>query len=667
MAKSFWKTPHAVRPLLLIYDVIAYVLSACLLFVALPLVGSGTMKPLDKIAVHIVIGVLCMLLSRAIWRVYAQIWRYGGASAYLRLVMADGCAGVVYYLIQRFVPFVEKILFVHLVAIVCISLLLALTMRLAYYWLYQNASRVTWRGNIAREILRVFALMKVNPDEPEDADYASRIRIAIVGAGRVGTSLAEDLAHNPRANYIPVCYIDADREKVGRIVGGLQVLSTDEATAARLKSLRVQEIVIALPQLTTEEKAGLYNHYKKTGCRIKIYDYPSMQQAGSNRRALREFAIEDLLFRQPVEFSDEATTAYYSGKTILITGGGGSIGSELCRQIAKMRPKKLVILDVYENCAYDIQQELRIKYGGELDMQVEICSVCDRRALEKVFAVHRPEIVLNAAAHKHVPLMEHNVVEAVKNNVFGTLNTVQMAEKYGAKRFIMISTDKAVTPTNVMGATKRMCEMLILSRAAANTGTVYSATRFGNVLGSAGSVIPLFRKQIAAGGPVTLTDKRIIRYFMTIPEASQLVLQSGAMAKNGELFVLDMGKPVKILELAENMIRLSGYEPYRDIEIREIGLRPGEKLYEELLIKSETLTKTDNKLIFIERDAPLTTDEIAEKLRILHDAVETEDDDKVREALHRAVPTFKTPEEVNAEAMNTNEMKIVKEEEAEKA
>ncbi len=666
MAKSFWKTPHAVRPLLLVYDILTYVFSAAMFLVVFPLLRAQKdvwrMMPAGQIAVHITVGVACMMVMRLVWRVYAQIWRYGGSSAYLRLVLADACAGLLYYLIQRFVPLITQNYFLHIVAITCIALLLSLTMRLTYYWLYQNSSRVTPRGNLARKILRIFALMKVKPDEPEDADYASRIRIAIVGAGRVGSGLADDLVNNPRANYIPVCYIDADSEKIGRIIGGLTVFSVEEATSALLKSLGVQEIVIALPQLTVEEKSELYTHYKKTGCKVKIFDYPAMQQAGATRRALREFDIEDLLFRQPVEFSDETTTAYYSGKTILITGGGGSIGSELCRQIAKMHPKKLIILDIYENCAYDIQQELRIKYGGTLDMQVEICSVCDRRALEKVFATYRPEIVLNAAAHKHVPLMEHNVVEAVKNNVFGTLNTVQMAEKYGAKRFIMISTDKAVTPTNVMGATKRMCEMIVLSRAAAGTGTVYSATRFGNVLGSAGSVIPLFKRQILAGGPVTLTDKRIIRYFMTIPEASQLVLQSGAMAKNGELFVLDMGKPVKILELAENMIRLSGFEPYRDIDIREIGLRPGEKLYEELLIKSETLTKTENKLIFIERDTPLTTDEIAEKLTLLHNAVETEDDEVVREALHRAVPTFKTPEEVNADAMHTAEMTAVKSE-----
>ena len=277
--------------------------------------------------------------------------------------------------------------------------------------------------------------------------------------------------------------------------------------------------------------------------------------------------------------------AWYRGKSVLITGGGGSIGSELARQIAKCGPSRLVILDAYENGAYDVQQELRTRYGDELNLRIEIANICEKELIDKLFREHTPDIVLHAAAHKHVPLMERNVIEAVTNNVFGTLNIVEACEKYGVKRFIMISTDKAVNPTNVMGATKRVCEMIVQSRDGSTTS--FSATRFGNVLGSNGSVIPLFKRQIESGGPVTITDKRIIRYFMTIPEASQLVMTSGAMAKNGELYVLDMGNPVKILDLAENMIRLSGLEPYVDIDIKEIGLRPGEKLYEELLRKNE--------------------------------------------------------------------------------
>lgn len=345
--------------------------------------------------------------------------------------------------------------------------------------------------------------------------------------------------------------------------------------------------------------------------------------------------------------TDERINDYYKGKVILITGGGGSIGSELCRQLAKMSPKKIVILDIYENGAYDVQQELKIAYGSALNLQIEICSITHKKALEKVFEKHHPQIIINAAAHKHVPLMENNCVEAIYNNVFGTRNLVELCEKYEAERFMMVSTDKAVNPTNVMGATKRMCEMIVQS--ASTHGKVkYSATRFGNVLGSAGSVIPLFRRQIANGGPVTVTDKRIIRYFMTIPEASQLVLQSGAMAKNGELFVLDMGKPVKIYDLAENMIRLSGVH---GVQIIETGLRPGEKLYEELLVKTEELDKTENSMIFIERDTALSEEEISRRLALLQDACDTGDDDMARKALRKAVPTFRKPEEVNKEAV----------------
>ena len=355
--------------------------------------------------------------------------------------------------------------------------------------------------------------------------------------------------------------------------------------------------------------------------------------------------------------NNEKTAAYYRDKVILITGGGGSIGSELCRQLAKMEPKRIVILDIYENGAYDVQQELRIAYGGKLDLQIEICSITHIKALERVFETYRPQIVINAAAHKHVPLMEKNCIEAVFNNVFGTWNLVNLCEKYHTERFMMVSTDKAVNPTNVMGATKRMCEMIVQSASVWGT-TKYSATRFGNVLGSAGSVIPLFKRQIASGGPITLTDKRIIRYFMTIPEASQLVLESGAMAQNGELFVLDMGQPVKILDLAESMIRLSGVS---GIEIVETGLRPGEKLYEDLLVKTESLTKTDNSLIFIEKDTPLPWQEIDRRIRLLEEAVDTGSDETVRRALKQVVPTYRSPEEVNAKAEQAEEMKMQKE------
>jgi FlaA1/EpsC-like NDP-sugar epimerase len=350
---------------------------------------------------------------------------------------------------------------------------------------------------------------------------------------------------------------------------------------------------------------------------------------------------------------------YYKDKTILVTGGGGSIGSELCRQIASCSPKRLVIFDIYENNAYEIQQELLRKYGSSFALSVEIGSVRDRERLECIFANYRPQVVFHAAAHKHVPLMEQSGNEAIKNNVFGTYNTADMAEKYGAEKFILISTDKAVNPTNIMGASKRLCEMIVQCRY--ESQTAFAAVRFGNVLGSNGSVIPLFKRQIAAGGPVTITDKRIIRYFMTIPEASQLVMTAGAMAKKGELFVLDMGKPVSIYELAVNMIKLSGFEPEVDIKIEEIGLRPGEKLYEELLMKNETLDMTENNMIFIEKDAPLTREQVEEKLSMLKEAITssgmTLGSARVKAVIAEVVPTFRDPNVINQVAADAEEMR----------
>lgn len=595
------------------------------------------------------------------WRtaggVYRQIWRYGGTMAYMQMILLDLLAGITYFAAQGLLmPMRFRISFVRALCIVALNLLFGMTIRFVYQYLYEYSDNRV--ANLLRRLTAGFTGLSDRPAQRGSGaqNITPKINIAVVGAGRVGVMLAEELVNNPRSAYRPCCFIDVDREKIGRTINGIPVLPESEATQERLMAFPVQEIVFALPQMQAERKKALYDQYRQTGCKLKVYDYPLAQTVENGKRSLREFDIEELLFRRPMEFSSERTSAYYRGKTVLISGGGGSIGSELCRQIAKMQPRRLVILDEYENGAYDIQQELRIAYGVTLDVQVEIVSVCDEAALTQVFARYKPEIVLHAAAHKHVPLMEHNCCEAVKNNVFGTLNIVNVSEKSGVGKFTMISTDKAVNPTNVMGATKRMCEMIVLSRAGSRTN--FSATRFGNVLGSNGSVIPLFKRQIAAGGPVTLTDRRIIRYFMTIPEASQLVLESGAMARDGELYVLDMGRPVRILELAESMIRLSGYEPYRDINIVETGLRPGEKLYEELLIKTEELTKTDNRMIFIERDKPLDRAQIEEKLEILRRAVATGDDETVRAAMKRAVPTYHAPEEVNPSATHADEMQM---------
>ena len=356
-----------------------------------------------------------------------------------------------------------------------------------------------------------------------------------------------------------------------------------------------------------------------------------------------DFSIEELLFRNERTVADETAHAFFKDKVVLVTGGGGSIGSELSRQIAKCSPRRLVILDVYENNAYAIQQELIQKYGNTLDLAVEIGSVRDVARLEAVFSYHRPEIVFHAAAHKHVPLMENCPAEAIKNNCIGTYNTADAAEKYGAERFILISTDKAVNPTSVMGASKRMCEMIVESRH--DSRTVFSAVRFGNVLGSNGSVIPLFKKQIADGGPVTVTDKRMLRYLMTIPEAVGLVMEAGAKAVRGELYVLDMGKPVRIYDLAISMIKLAGLTPFVDIDVKETGARPGEKLYEELIINTESLARTENNMIFIEQDTPYTRAEIDGKMRILTDALREENiyssSEALKNALKKVVPTYR--------------------------
>lgn len=554
------------------------------------------------------------------------------------LLFTDSIAFVAYLCLELLLP-IQKITFARMLSIVSLNLLGALALRMMYRYAYKCGNRETTKGKILSALLHMFSGI-----EAENEKEVQKIKVAIIGAGRVGVSLAEELINNEETAYIPRCFIDISKEKVGREIHGIPVWSENEATFNRLGEFEVQEIIFAIPSMDADKKKALYEYYKNAGYKLKVYDYPTMYTAGEKRH-LREFDIEELLFRKQLVVSDERTNAYYKDKVVLITGGGGSIGSELCRQLAKMNPRKIIILDIYENGAYDVQQELKIAYGDCLDLQIEICSITNRKALEKVFEKYHPQIIINAAAHKHVPLMEHNCVEAIYNNVFGTQNLVELCEKFGTERFMMVSTDKAVNPTNVMGATKRMCEMIVQS--ASTHGKVkYSATRFGNVLGSAGSVIPLFKRQIANGGPVTVTDKRIIRYFMTIPEASQLVLQSGAIANNGELFVLDMGQPVKIMDLAENMIRLSGVQ---GIEIVETGLRPGEKLYEELLVKTEELDKTDNSMIFIERDSALSKEEIYKKIDVLRDACNTGDDMIAKEALRSVVPTFQKPEDVNKE------------------
>ncbi len=594
-----------------------------------------------------------VLLGRFALQVYRNVWRYPNVRAYLMMVFADACSGAIAFLLSYVMTLTmhDHYIFIGFWKTFCVVALFnlgTLVMRFAYQLIHQH-------GNTTDRAVG-------------DPEVRHKIGVAIVGAGQVGCHLAEEL-RSATSHYRPVCFIDHDVNKIGMRVADLKVYAEDEHIVERLKKLPIQEVFVAIPELDASESNRLIKQYSEAGYKVKRYDFPTWDAltvaADENdlRRVVRDFRVEDLLGRESLEnkISSQGMKAYYQDKIVLVTGGGGSIGSEICRQIAKCKPKKLIILDIYENNAYDIQQELTRKYKDTLDLAVEIASVRDEVRMDCIFKSYRPQIVFHAAAHKHVPLMEHSACEAIKNNVFGTYNSANMAEKYGAEKFVLVSTDKAVNPTNVMGASKRMCEMVVQCRRGGKTA--FTAVRFGNVLGSNGSVIPLFKNQIELGGPLTITDKRIIRYFMTIPEASRLVLTAGSMAKDGELFVLDMGKPVRILDMAENMIRMMGHTPYVDIDIVEVGLRPGEKLYEELLIKTENLTKTTNNLIFIETDTPLTREEVDGKLAILRAAVKDTENElaspRIKAALKEVIPTFHDPEEVNIHAEESDEVKTV--------
>lgn len=617
MKKEFTKR-KGIRWALVFYDVL---FTAFCAFFFLFVLGK---IEISSLILQFAVSLLLIEASRFAWNIYRQIWRFGGIQCYLRLICADACAFVVYGIMERFL-LKGNLSLALMFGYVSANLLTALTARMVYRYIYK------FHGD------------KIKKNETKN----KRQNIAIIGAGRLGVSFANDLLTTNSLDYVPCFFVDTDKEKVGRTVFDLPVIEESNVTMSLLDEWDIHTVVFCVGQMDSEKKRKLYEEYRKMGRQIKVYDSPIAQSVSNGKKVVRDFDIEELLFRKPIVVIDEKIKEYYTGKTVLITGGGGSIGSELCRQIAKMKPAKLIVLDIAENGAYDIQQELRIQHGNKLDLSVEILSVCNTDGMERIFRKYRPQIVLHAAAHKHVPLMESNPIEAINNNIFGTLNIARLADKYEVEHFIMISTDKAVNPTNVMGATKRFCEYIVQTYAG-RSKTLFSATRFGNVLGSAGSVVPLFKRQIASGGPITVTDKRIIRYFMTIPEASQLVLVSGSIARNGELFVLDMGDPVKIWELAENMITLCGYKPYEDINIVETGLRPGEKLYEEMLIQSETLSKTDNNLIYIEKDKALGFEELERRLELLRCAVSTGDQKSAYSALCDTVPTFKNPNEVNS-------------------
>ena len=465
-------------------------------------------------------------------------------------------------------------------------------------------------------------------------------RVMIVGGGEAGLALIREMMYSDKSTYIPACIIDDDPLLYKKAIYNVEVAGTTEQIVEMSKRYKVEEILVTMPRVDNKRRSEIIKICQESGLPVKVL--PGMFQLADGQvtvSKLREVDIQDLLGREQVKVDWEEVMRYIKDKTVLVTGGGGSIGSELCRQIAMQKPKLLIILDIYENNAYDIEQELK-RNCPELNLLTLIASIRDKKKIYDVFDKYRPQIVFNAAAHKHVPLMETSPNEAVKNNVFGTLNVARAADEYGVETFVQISTDKAVNPTNIMGATKRICEMIVQTIGKHSKNTNFVAVRFGNVLGSNGSVIPLFKRQIQEGGPVTVTHKDIIRYFMTIPEAVSLVLEAGAYAKGGQIFVLDMGEPVRIYDLAWNLIKLSGYEPNVDIEIKCTGLRPGEKLYEERLMEEEGLQSTENGLISIAKPIPLDEENLWGMLDELYEAAHSETD-AMKDLVQKLVPTYK--------------------------
>ena len=555
-----------------------------------------------------------------IFGLYNSLWEFAGVHELVRIALASACSG----------------------AAVWFGMLLSgLPVPRSYPFIYILVLFVA--ASFPRFIYRLLR------NQRAASKQVTRRRTMLIGGGAAGAMVIREFQNSSHSENQVMCVIDDNPSKRGALLMGVPIVGDREKIESAVQKYGIEEIVLAIPSAQLRDRTELISICQRTGCRLKTL--PALYQLANGEvsvKKVRDVDIVDLLGRATVDVDMSGIADYIKGKTVLVTGGGGSIGSELCRQIVKHHPKRLVIFDIYENNAYDIQQELKRRYPT-LDLVVLIGSVRDRKRVFNVMDTYRPELVFHAAAHKHVPLMEDSPAEAIKNNVFGTLNVAEAAAEFGAKRFLLISTDKAVNPTNVMGASKRMCEMVI-QMMNGRSETEYVAVRFGNVLGSNGSVIPLFKKQIAYGGPVTITDRRIIRYFMTIPEAAQLVLEAGSFAHRGEVFVLDMGEPVRIADLADKLIRLSGYVPGRDIEIKEVGLRPGEKLYEELLMSNDNLHKTENEKIFVEERPAVDEEMMKRRLDELKATVALGNNEEILAALHKLVPTFRRPEEVNKNA-----------------
>ena len=606
-----------------VFDFFAAALS---LLASLKLVGTSELTDnKDMFVFSVIVWPMLIVLSLYIFKAYSVLWRFSRIPDLLRVF-----AGVTVAFGGLFIC--QMAVFGRAYSLPVMLLAFSFTFFLA----------VMLRLHMKYTVLRAACESGENA-APSELDG----NIMIIGAGSAASMLINELKGYKPSGIKFKCIIDDDPSKKNTYISGVKVCGDRNHIIEAAEKYEIDTILFAIPNCGSKERSEILNICKETSCRLKIV--PSVYQMICREKSsisdkIRKVEIEDLLGREPISLDIDRVMNYVAGKTVLVTGGGGTIGSELCRQIAAHKPKRLIVFDVYENNAYDIQNELKRKYP-KLDLVTLIGSVRDSKRLECMFNTYRPDIVYHAAAHKHVPLMEDSPNEAVKNNVFGTLKTARCADKYGAEKFVLISTDKAVNPTNIMGASKRICEMII--QAYNNRSeTEFVAVRFGNVLGSNGSVIPLFKKQIEAGGPVTVTDPDIIRYFMTIPEAVTLVLQAGASAKGGEIFVLDMGKPMKILDLAENLIRLSGLVPYKDINIEFIGLRPGEKLYEEMLMDEEGIRETENELIYIGHPIELDEEKFFASLDRLQKAM-YDDSADIRGIVSDIVPTYHCKKDIN--------------------
>lgn len=613
--KNFLKIPINRIIALVLMDIMSIVVASfAALYIRFDFSFSGIPKEYMVCFEHIIpFNLVITLLFFALWKLYKSVWRYASATELLNIVFATTCASV---------------------GQVIVSYALGYIMPRSYYVIYwfllfglACAIRFSYR------ILRI-----LNMKRNDLLNGSKKVNVMLIGAGAAANTILKEIESSQYVNLHVKCIIDDHAGCHGKLLRGVPIVGGRDKILDAVSQYGVEEIIYAIPSSDTKNKKEILDICKESGC--KLLTLPGIYQMINGEVSvskLKEVEIEDLLGREPIQINTEEVLDYVSGKVVMVTGGGGSIGSELCRQIAGHSPKQLIIVDIYENNAYEIQQELLRKYP-KLNLVVLIASVRNTNRINAIFKKYRPNIVYHAAAHKHVPLMEVSPNEAIKNNVFGTYKTAQAADKYGAEKFVLISTDKAVNPTNIMGASKRICEMVVqMMNQISNTNFV--AVRFGNVLGSNGSVIPLFKKQIAEGGPVTVTHPDIIRYFMTIPEAVSLVLQAGAYAKGGEIFVLDMGEPVKIVDLAKNLIKLSGYKVGEDIEIKFTGLRPGEKMYEELLMNEEGLKKTANKMIFIGKPIEFDEERFKKQLDKLGEDAKSETGD-IRKDVKEIVPTY---------------------------